>query len=341
MKSSNRLRYGWFVLIVVVALLVACAPIQSGTAPAAEDAPAAAGAPIRIGYSTWVGYGAFFVALEKGMFDDAGVTVEMVKVEDPKLRFAALAAGELEGVVTTLDTMTLYVKPDFQLATVIALDDSKGGDGIVAKQEIATVADLAGRKVAFNSGSVSDFYLNYVLQEAGLSVEDVEAVNMQQDDAGAAFVAGQVDAAVTWEPWLSRAKAAPDGKVLVDSSANPGLIVDILLFRKDVIEARQADVQKVVGAYWQAVEYVKSNPDESIEIMARNVGGWLEDPQAFAATLTGVQLYDQAMNQAFFADPDAPGFQTAQFAIDLWTAQGRISDPLTAADIIDNSFVGE
>ena len=144
--------------------------------------------------------------------------------------------------------------------------------------------------------------------------------------------------------WLGRfpGKAGIiDGKVLIDSSANPGLIVDILLFRKDVIEARQADVQKVVDAYWQAVEYVKSNPDESIEIMARNVGGWLEDPQAFAATLTGVQLYDQAMNQAFFADPDAPGFQTAQFAIDLWTAQGRISDPLTATDIIDNSFLGE
>jgi NitT/TauT family transport system substrate-binding protein len=340
MKSSKRLRYEWFVLLVVIALLAACAPIQPGTGSAAE-APAVAGEPIRIGYSTWVGYGAFFVALEKGLFDEAGVTVEMVKVEDPKLRFAALAAGELEGVVTTLDTMTLYVKPDFQLATVIALDDSKGGDGIVAKQEIATVADLKGRKVAFNSGSVSDFYLNYVLQEAGLSVDDVEAVNMQQDDAGAAFVAGQVDAAVTWEPWLSRAKEAPAGKVLVDSSANPGLIVDILLFRKDVIAARQADIQKVVDAYWQAIEYVKSNPDESIEIMARSVGGWLEDPQAFADTLTGVQLYDQAMNQAFFADPDAPGFYTAQFAIDLWTAQGRIADPLTAADIIDNSFLGE
>jgi NitT/TauT family transport system substrate-binding protein len=265
----------------------------------------------------------------------------MVKIEDPKLRFAALAAGELDGVVSTLDTMTLYIKPDFQLAAVVALDDSKGGDGIVSKQDIATVADLKGRKVAFNSGSVSDFYLNYVLQEVGLTVDDIEAVNMKQDDAGAAFVAGQVDAAVTWEPWLSRAKEAPDGKVLVDSAANPGLIVDVLLFRKDILESRNAEIQNVVNAYWQAVEYLKSNPDESIEIMARNVGGWLEDPQAFADTLTGVQIYDQAMNQSFLAGTDAPGYKTAQFAIDLWTAQGRIADPLTAADIIDNSFIQE
>lgn len=309
---------------------------QATSAPAA--APSAGGA-LKIGYSTWVGYGPLFIAQDKKLFDQNGVTVELNKVEDPKLRFAALAANQLDGLVTTIDTATLYVKPELPLSIVLALDTSSGGDGIVAKKEITSVADLKGKKVAFNPGSVSDFYINYVLQQAGLSVSDIDAVNMKQDDAGAAFVAGKVDAAVTWEPWLSRAKQAPDGQILTDSSKTPGLIVDVLVFRKDVVEKRKDAVQAVIKSWMQAMDYYKSNKDDSVAIMAKGVGGWLEDPKAFADTLTGVQYYDAAGNQQYFAGTDAPVFKTTQFAIDLWAKQGRVDKSLKAADLIDNSLL--
>jgi NitT/TauT family transport system substrate-binding protein len=352
MKHFWRLLLGFAVLLM---LLAACgqggatgqnpqsgataAPSTGASAPTA--AAAGSGEALKIGYSTWVGYGPLFIARDKQFYDQNGVKVELSKIEDPKLRFAALAAGQLDGLVSTLDALSLYYKPDLQIQAVLALDTSSGGDGIVAKKDIKSIADLKGRTVAYNPGSVSDFYLNYVLQQAGLTIDDIKGVSMKQDDAGAALVAGKVDAAVTWEPWLSKAKEAPDGQVLIDSSKNPGLIVDVLIFRKDVIEKRKSDVQAVIKSWMQANDYYKSSKDDAIAIMAKSVGGWLEDPKVFGETLTGVQYYDQAGNQQYFSGAEAPVFKTAQFAIDLWAKQGKVDKALKASDIVDNTLLAK
>jgi len=348
MKHLGRLFLG----LTAVLLLAACgqsgttgqaptAPAAAGAGPTAAAAPAGSGGTLKLGYSTWVGYGPLFIARDRQFYEQNGVKVELSKIEDPKLRFAALAAGQLDGLVSTLDALSLYYKPDLQIQAVLALDTSSGGDGIVAKKDIKSVADLKGRTVAYNPGSVSDFYLNYVLQQAGLTIDDVQGVSMKQDDAGAALVAGKVDAAVTWEPWLTKAKQAPDGQILTDSSKTPGLIVDVLIFRKDVIQSRKADVQAVIKSWMQACDYYKTNKDDAIAIMAKGVGGFLENPKDFADTLTGAQYYDAAGNQQYFVGQQAPVFKTAQFAIDLWAKQGKVDKSLKAADIIDNTLISK
>ena len=184
----------------------------------------AAAEPLKVAHSTWVGYGPLYVAKEKGFFEEEGLEVELILMEDPKLRFPALAAGQIDIAVTTVDTMLNFLNEDQSYVYLFAIDDSKGGDGIVANKEIASVADLKGKSVAYAEGSVSQFYLGVLLKEAGLSIADVETQNMTAGDAGAAFVAERVDAAVTWEPWLTRGRQAPHGHVLVDSSTSPGLI---------------------------------------------------------------------------------------------------------------------
>ena len=110
----------------------------------------------------------------------------------------------------------------------MAIDDSNGGDGIVANKDIESIADLKGKKVAVNEGSVSEFYLNVLLQGRP---EGNRPEHGQHDrgDAGSAFVAKQVDAAVTWEPWLTSGKATDFGHLLVDSSTTPGLITDVII----------------------------------------------------------------------------------------------------------------
>ena len=78
---------------------------------------------------------------------------------------------------------------------------------------------------------------------------------MKAGDAGSAFVAGKVDAAVTWEPWLSKAKETPFGHVLLSSDKTPGIIVDSLAFKPDFLKKRGADVKKIVAAWNEAVEF--------------------------------------------------------------------------------------
>jgi NitT/TauT family transport system substrate-binding protein len=271
----------------------------------------AAAEPLKVAHSTWVGYGPLYVAKEKGFFEEEGLEVELIVMEDPKLRFPALAAGQIDIAVTTVDTMLNFLNEDQSYVYLFAIDDSKGGDGIVANKEIASVADLKGKSVAYGEGSVSQFYLGVVLKEAGLSIKDVETQNMTAGDAGAAFVAERVDAAVTWEPWLTRGRQAPHGHVLVDSSTSPGLITDMAITTPEKLEARKDDFKALYRAWVKAVEFQKTNEKEADEIMARGVGGWLEDPAVFAETRAGIVYYDDAMNQDFMGTEQAPGGITA------------------------------
>jgi len=317
----------------VAVAMVATLVVMPSAAPAQKV--------LKIGYPVWVGYGPLFLAQKKGFLKELGVNVQFVNMEDTKTRYVALAAGQIDGLMTTIDTMVLRVRPDFRIAAVMAFDDSKGGDGIVARKEITSIKDLKGKKVAYGEGSVSHFLLGYLLRQNGLSFKDIVSVNMTAGDAGAAFVAGKVDAAVTWEPWLTKGKSAPHGHLLVDSSTTPGLIVDVLVFSKKVLAARGADVRNVVRGYHRGVEYWKTYPDESNQIMAQAVGGWLKDPKVFAETLTGIRYYDYEMNRAFFASGGG-AFRTSQFAIDFWAAQGKVQiKGLKAADILNASFIAK
>jgi NitT/TauT family transport system substrate-binding protein len=166
--------------------------------------------PIKLGMSTWLGYAPLYLAKEKGFFQKQGVDVEVVVIESPSDRRAAFAADKIQGMATTVDThvMTAAAENPIPVKQVLALDDSHGGDGMVAKKEIKTIKDLKGKTVAAQLGAgASYFWLNYVLSQNGMKLADLKAIDMKAGDAGSAFVAGKVDAAVTWEPWLSRAKA--------------------------------------------------------------------------------------------------------------------------------------
>jgi NitT/TauT family transport system substrate-binding protein len=300
---------------------------------------ASAAEPIKIAYTVWVGFGPLFLAQEKGFFAKHGVQVELVKIDDTKLKFAALAARRIDGAGTAVETVPLYAKPDFRIKTVLPLDYSFGADGIVAARDIKSVAELRGRTIAFEHGSAAEFYVTYVLREAGLKIADVRAVNMKTTDAGAAMLAGRVDAAMTWEPWLSKAKEAAHAHLLQDSSQVPKLFASALVFREDVIRTRRVEVQGIVKGWLEAVEYFKSHREESLPIMAKKVGGWLEDPKAYAETLSKVGFYDRAALNGYFLGADADIFKKTALAIELWAAQGKISKALKPEDLIDNTLV--
>ena len=266
---------------------------------------AAAADPLTVALSTWVGYGPLYIAKEKGFFKDEGLDVKLVLMEDVKTRMPALTAGRIDVAVTTVDAVLAFTSADRPLTYLFAVDDSRGGDGIVANKAIKDVAGLKGKKIAFTEGSVSQFFLSVLLKDAGLTVKDVQGLNMTAGDAGAAFVAGKVDAAVTWEPWLSRGKATPHGALLVDSSAKPGLITDVMVTTKAKLEARRPEMTALYRAWSKAVEWQKTHAGEADAIMAKGVGGWLEDPKVFAETRAGIAFYDSAMN-ATFMDPAKP-----------------------------------
>src|SRR5438093_13208435 len=103
------------------------------------------------------------------------------------------------------------------------MDKSYGADGMVVRKEIGKIADLRGKTVAASApGTAPYFTLAWFLKKNGLSVKDVKVVNLEPGPAAQAFIAGQNDAAMTYEPYLSTVRAAPDkGKIIATTLDYP------------------------------------------------------------------------------------------------------------------------
>jgi NitT/TauT family transport system substrate-binding protein len=293
-----------------------------------------------IAFNTWVGYGPLYVAREKGFFKDEGVDVELQRIEGTGDRRAALIAKRIEALGSTIDDLVVGASQGVPAKMVLSIDESTGADGIVAVNTIKNIKDLKGKTVAVQPGFVNHFFLLYLLDKAGLSSDDIKIQAMEPDAAGLAFVAGKIDVAVTWEPYLSKAKQRPDGHVLI-TSADPiveGVIVDNLIVRNDVIERRRRDVQRVVRAWFKAVEYLRTNPEEANAIIGKEFG---LKPSEVVEMLSGVKLFDEARNKKFLSLTGAPHtvLEVAGKAAELYYRQRLISHKPDIKEIIDTSFI--
>ena len=296
---------------------------------------------LSLGHTTWVGYGTLYLARDLGYFKEQGLDVEFTVIEESAMYMAAQASGKISGSASTIDEILKYRSKDFCFKAVAALDESHGGDGVLVGKDVTSLDQLKGKAVAVNEGSVSQFWLSYLLKQKGMNMSDLEVQNMTADDAATAFIAGRVPAAVTWEPHLSLVKQKGQGKVLIDSSETPGVIVDVVALSCDVIDKQPDDVKALVKGLYKAVEFAKNNPDKAHEIMAKGVGGYLSDPKDLAEAAKGVKFYDQAMSEQLLGTPGKEGDIAGiiKLANETWTQlQGKTYD-VSYEDLVDTRFV--
>jgi NitT/TauT family transport system substrate-binding protein len=293
---------------------------------------------IHIASSTWTGYALIYLANSKGIWKQHGLDVNFKDIEDPNDRFIALAAGRLEGMASTVDAFARQQSNGVGAVEVFPIDASVGGDGILAANSIATVADLKGRTVGVNQGSVSEWFLAQVLEKNGLHLSDVKEQNMTSGAAGAAFVASKLDVAVTWEPWLSKAKARTDGHVLVSSKQYPDLIMDSFAFRKDFIQKYPDTVKDFMKAYYDAFTWMQANQTEALKVIGDAVQ---ESPSDVSADLSTMTLFDLSTGKQVIGTSGSHGkiYDNVKAAADFWKAQGKVDTAVNPSDAVDPSFI--
>ncbi|MDP3814197.1 ABC transporter substrate-binding protein [Pseudomonas sp.] len=295
---------------------------------------------LSIGHTTWVGYGTLYLARDLGYFKEQGLDLQLTTMEESSMYMAAQASGQLSGSASTIDEILKY-RPQFCFKAVAALDDSFGGDGVLVGKEVTSLKQLKGQQVAVNEGSVSQFWLSYLLKRNDMQMSDLDIQNMTADDAATAFIAGRVPAAVTWEPHLSMVRQKGQGKVLVDSTQTPGVIVDVVALNCEVIEQQPEDVKALVNGLYRAVQYTKEHPQEAYAIMAKGVGGYLADPLEMANAAKGVRFYDQAMSEQLLGSADQAGEikGVIRLANETWSAlQGKRFE-VRYDELVDSRFV--
>jgi NitT/TauT family transport system substrate-binding protein len=250
---------------------------------------------VRIGTQPWIGYGPWWIAKEKGIFKKYNLTVELVDFLEDKEVNAAFASGQMDAANLATHTALKLYSAKLDLKILILEDASYKADAVIAPSSVKSIADLKGKKVAYEEGTTSDLLINYALQQNGMSIADINPVFMPAADAGSTLIAGSVDVAVTYEPYISTALAGnSDLKVLYSAAERPGLISDVLAVRSDLSPEIKGKLQKV----WdEALEFYKSNPEEAKAIIATNVGS---APEELTTAFDGIQFYSIAENKDMF-----------------------------------------
>ena len=112
---------------------------------------------LSLGIATWAGFGSGIVGMEKGFFPT--INLETKTLDDARARQAAFVSGDIEIMISSVDLYAQEAAKKIQGKIFIVTDESCGGDGIVAKKDIKTVADLRGKKIAYAHGGPSDYFL--------------------------------------------------------------------------------------------------------------------------------------------------------------------------------------
>jgi NitT/TauT family transport system substrate-binding protein len=183
----------------------------------------------------------------------------------------------------------------------------------------------------------SHFLLLWVLTANGLEPKDIHQVNMNADAAGAAFVAHKVDAAVTWEPWLSRAKTSNSGHILVSTAQLPGVLVDVLAVRRDFFEKHQQEVQALYEGWMAAIDTYHQSPQTATSIMSK----YLKlAPDEFQQNASGLRFADRAYNKHFF-NRDSPNsaWLLAGKADQIWKAANLLPQNANSSKFITDIIV--
>jgi NitT/TauT family transport system substrate-binding protein len=332
-------------LIALLLALLFCLSFVSGCAAKTEnastspvDAGTSAAEPVEItiGFCTWIGYAPLYIAQKKGFFEKYGVKPTLTIIEDESQYASAMYSGSIQGLGNVLDREVIHYAKGTPETVVLAMDESSGGDGIIASGDIQTVADLKGKTVGLDKASTSYFFFLTVLANNGMQESDVTISDMGADAAGAAFLAGSLDAAVTWEPYLSEANTREGGHVLVSSKEVPGTIVDVLTVRSDFAEQNPEAVKGLAAAWYDAIDYYKQNPDEGNAIMAKGLGLETADVADMAA---GSSFFGRDENVKFFDKSSDPSvYKLAESAVGFWTGMKIIDTDVDVNKLISDMF---
>ena len=288
---------------------------------------------VTIGMSGWTGFAPLTLADKAGLFKKQGVDVT-IKLIPQKDRHLAIASGDVQCAATTVETWIVWNANGVATRQVVQLDKSYGADGMVVRKDVAKIADLRGKTVAASApGTAPYFTLAWFLKKNGLSVKDVKVVNLEPGPAAQAFLAGQNDAAMTYEPYLGSVREKPEAGRIIATTLDYPMIMDTFGCTPKFIEQQPKLVQAMVNSYFDALDMIRQEPKKSFEIMGSAVK---QTGEQFEKSQSYLRWQDREANKKFFAgEIQAFNKQAADLLLEL----GIIKTVPDTDGIIDTRFI--
>jgi NitT/TauT family transport system substrate-binding protein len=290
---------------------------------------------VGIGISGWTGFAPLTLAKEAGIFKKNGLDVTIKKIPQ-KDRHLAIASGDVQCAATTVETWIGWNAAGVATTQIFQLDKSYGADGMVVKPNIAKISDLKGKTVASSPPGTSPYFaLAWMLKKNGMSAKDVKVVNLEPQPAANAIIAGTegIDAAMTYEPYLSAVRAKPEAGKIIATTLDYPMVMDTFGCTPKFLSENPKAAKALADGYFDAVDMIKADPKKSFEIMGADVK---QSAEAFEKSQAYLRWQDRAANQKFFAGEHA---QFSKEAADLLMEAGIIKSMPDMSKLADTQFI--
>ena len=290
---------------------------------------------VAIGMSGWTGFAPLTLAKEAGLFKKHGLDVSIKKIPQ-KDRHLAIASGDIQCAATTVETWVAWNAAGVTTTQIFQLDKSYGADGMVTKPGITKITDLKGKTVAASAPGTSPYFaLAWMLKKNGMTLKDVTIVNLEPQAAANAIISGAagVDAAMTYEPYLSAVRAKPEAGKIIATTLDYPMVMDTFGCTPKFLAENPKAAQALANAYFDALDMIKTDAKKSFEIMGADVK---QTGEAFEKSAAFLRWQDKAANQKFFAGEHA---QFSKEAADLLLEAGVIKAIPDLTKLADTRFI--
>jgi len=219
---------------------------------------------LRIGTNVWIGGEPLYLARDLGRLDPA--VVQLVEYPSASEVHRAFRNQAIDGMVISLDELFGLAADGFQPRIILVVDVSNGADVVVGRRGMRTMRDLTGKSVAVESSALGAFVLSRALALNGMQAGDVNVVHLESNEQPSAFEKGEVDGAVTFDPYRTQFLQA-GGKTLFDSTQIPGEIVDLLAVRASAMKEKPKATRALLTGWFDALDYMKREPKDAARRM--------------------------------------------------------------------------
>ncbi len=333
-------------LVLTVFLLMGCiSTLSSCKRQGSYD-----GRTVKISIDEWIGWQSLLDA-NGGLTtapgsenDKRGISVEYVVMNDATASSNALISGELQGAGYTVNRYA-FLQSKFDKAGVKVImpyitNYSNGGDGIIATADIKSVKDLVGKKIAVPRYSEAQTLVEWLLNNSSLTETERTAIREDivyfetADDTAKAFFSGTVDAAATWEPYLTQAASSTETRILFDTSMSTNLILDGVIFNQEFINSNEDFVTKWIEAALTAAPMYKNTFDNIRKLPMFEL---MTDAEIIE-TANGADLTTCAQNIKLLSDEAVTMYRDMA---NVWITVGEEAFPDKAESAFTDKYVKE
>jgi sulfonate transport system substrate-binding protein len=247
--------------------------LAAGTAQAAPKAKYPA--KIRFGYQP--GHTLILISKIHGWLEEEfakeGIKIEFKKFISGPPIIESFASGRLDiGFVGDQPAIQARAN-NINLKAVAIYSSGYRQAGLVVPpgSAIRIPKDLKGKKVAVTVGSVGHQLLYLYLKSAGLTEKDIQMVNLQPSDMKSALAARNIDAAVTWEPFIASIESEKIATLVLDAKGYKTLY-NVIITSEDFTRDYPDVVKRVLKVFARSEKWIHDNPKKTIELLAKETG---------------------------------------------------------------------